>query len=842
MIKVALFLDGDVYNNDAIFDTSDDNWLNHDNLLHVWINMRDYLMGKGYEVHTFDKYSGFDEIDKAVFFGLFEPNMTHFKKLQQMGKDCYYVAYEPPVIHLFNDQRILRDMSDRFVKILTHQDDLIDNEKFFRVSEGKVHPDLSLHKKIPFNERYFMMMMNSYRYANSDCYRELYSERFRSSNFFEQKDETFHVYGRGLNNPERIKKRWGHKIPVHFNSYVGEVENKMENMCRYKFHLCIENCSGVYGYISEKIIHSFVAGVVPVYWGPVNPLDYFDEGTFIDMRAFKDYEDLYKYLKSIDEKRFNQYLEAIEEYLAGEKYQRFFGTKVFGQQMYRLLADENNIEKGIETDNNSNSTNKKVTLISVDEKPKVSILIPTYNRAELLKNSLDSLVAQNYPNLEVVIVDDCSKDNTAEVVKLYKDKLPQIIYKKNEYNIGAALGFNKAAELASGEYVINYSDDDLLAPNAIEKYIEPAIKKQADLVYSDLAVIDQNGAQTAVWQYQAWPDKYPLLKRLLEAGSNQIPETLLVKRELYPEIYGEYYSKRFITPFFIPKLSSLKMEYVPQPLYKYRVHQDSTFKDVSGLVVRNKGVLNYINLIMMMYDPAKIINIPQGSENKARITVAMAQCCSLLLNHAGKFVKGRFYTGVEYKESDMLWAIFYEFADKWLDAIYKYNIYEDQLDKLRGAIQKGFSRNPYDTVKVNMLPKLYNKLPWFSYRPINKVTEFIPFDMVTLGKHDLFERDRFDLLKNKEQDIYVTNKSFSNVDDMISHMIEHPVQVVNILDADLMEDAENELSQNGKIMAHVVNASKKEWPDNSLMKNTVEIDANNLTDFNVYLKALKLFG
>lgn len=830
-MNVALFLDGEVYNNDAIFDTSDGNWLNHDDLLYVWINMRDHLTALGYNVHTYDRYASFEDIHKAVFFGLYEPNLTHFKRLQEMGVDCYYVAYEPPVIHHYNEQAQICALSHHFRRILTHQDDLIDNGTFLRISEGKVRLDMSRYRDIPFDERYFMLMMNSYRYANFDGYRELYSERFRASSFFEQASDSFHVYGRGLNDPARIQARWGHKPHVHFHSYVGEAENKIEAMSRYRFHLCIENCAGVYGYISEKILHSFYAGVVPVYWGPVNPLDYFDEGTFIDIRAFDDYADLNRYLQSIDAKRFEQYREAIRAYLDSERYRRFFGPEVFGQQMAALLADGHEQRANFVAQG-------PAPIITTETLPRISILIPTRNRAALLAQSLDCLAAQNYPNLEVVLVDDASDDDTPRVIADYQQRLPGIVARRNEACIGAALGFQKAAEHATGDYVLNFSDDDLLAPGALADFVAPLRQHDYDMIYSDLEVIDQHGATSSVWAYQSWAQTHPLLRKLIEAGSNQIPETLLVRRSLYPRMYGEFYSRRFITPFYLPFLKTLKMHHIPRSLYRYRVHAQSTFKDTGGLVVRNKGVMNYMTLIQLMHSPAEVFGIQPGHSQDQRVTVALAQFIATLLNHAGGFVQGTFYTGASYTEKDLLWAIFYEYARYWLRLAERFGVFKDELAKLDTVIRNDFARRPYDAVKTNRLPEVYRKLPWYAYRPINDVTEFIPLDIACLGAHPLFEDSRLPLLVDGTRNIYAANHTFSRLDDLMAFLETHPAHVVNIFDSSQRDAALATLEASGRYAVCVADATGRAWPDTSLLVHRVILSERNLSSTEAYLKAL----
>jgi len=103
---------------------------------------------------------------------------------------------------------------------------------------------------------------------------------------------------------------------------------------------------------------------------------------------------------------------------------------------------------------------------------KISIIIPTYNRASLLKRSLDSVVNQNSV-LEVIIVDDCGKDNTKSIVESYKEKL-NIIYIRHSKNGGVNTARNTAIRNASGDWLVFLDDDDELVPNAINVISESA--------------------------------------------------------------------------------------------------------------------------------------------------------------------------------------------------------------------------------------------------------------------------------------------------------------------------------------------------------------------------------
>ncbi|MGC8706738.1 MAG: glycosyltransferase family 2 protein, partial [Desulfurella sp.] len=88
------------------------------------------------------------------------------------------------------------------------------------------------------------------------------------------------------------------------------------------------------------------------------------------------------------------------------------------------------------------------------DKPKVTIAIPAYNQAKYIKQAIDSALNQDYPNLEVIVSDDASLDDTRQIVKEYNDK--RLKYYRNEKNIGRVANHRKLLyEYATGEYVLN---------------------------------------------------------------------------------------------------------------------------------------------------------------------------------------------------------------------------------------------------------------------------------------------------------------------------------------------------------------------------------------------------
>lgn len=100
----------------------------------------------------------------------------------------------------------------------------------------------------------------------------------------------------------------------------------------------------------------------------------------------------------------------------------------------------------------------------------VSIIMPSWNTARFIRESIDSVRNQTYTNWELLIVDDCSTDNTDEIVASYSDE--RIRYFKNEKNSGAALTRNRAMREARGEWIAFLDSDDLWTTEKLERQLQ----------------------------------------------------------------------------------------------------------------------------------------------------------------------------------------------------------------------------------------------------------------------------------------------------------------------------------------------------------------------------------
>jgi glycosyltransferase involved in cell wall biosynthesis len=103
--------------------------------------------------------------------------------------------------------------------------------------------------------------------------------------------------------------------------------------------------------------------------------------------------------------------------------------------------------------------------------PVVTFIVPCYKLAHFLPECLTSILNQTYTDFEILVMDDCSPDNTGDVVRSFNDT--RIRYIRNEPNLGHLRNYNKGLELSNGQYIWLISADDLLrAPDALERYVK----------------------------------------------------------------------------------------------------------------------------------------------------------------------------------------------------------------------------------------------------------------------------------------------------------------------------------------------------------------------------------
>lgn len=126
----------------------------------------------------------------------------------------------------------------------------------------------------------------------------------------------------------------------------------------------------------------------------------------------------------------------------------------------------------------------------------VSIITPTYNCGSFIAETINSVLSQTYQNWEMIIVDDCSSDNTKEVVERYKDS--RIKYHCLEKNSGAAIARNTALRMANGRWIAFLDSDDLWRPEKLEKQLRFMTENNYGFSYHKYSEIDEDSRELGV--------------------------------------------------------------------------------------------------------------------------------------------------------------------------------------------------------------------------------------------------------------------------------------------------------------------------------------------------------
>ena len=134
--------------------------------------------------------------------------------------------------------------------------------------------------------------------------------------------------------------------------------------------------------------------------------------------------------------------------------------------------------------------------------PLVSIICLSYNHASYVTEALESVLNQSYTNIELIIADDCSSDNSKEVIENWLIKHPNILFIPNTINLGNTKTFNNAAKHAKGDYFIDLAADDILLPNCVElqiKTFQNSNYTNVGIVYANINLVNEDGNFISVY-------------------------------------------------------------------------------------------------------------------------------------------------------------------------------------------------------------------------------------------------------------------------------------------------------------------------------------------------------
>lgn len=203
-------------------------------------------------------------------------------------------------------------------------------------------------------------------------------------------------------------------------------------------------------------------------------------------------------------------------------------------------------------------------------KPKISVIMPAYNEATFIKESIDSILNQTFKDFELIIINDCSTDNSLEIMKNYKDKRIRLI--SNKVNKGFPNTVNIGLDLAKGKYVAILDGDDVALPKRLElqyNYLESNPK--IFLVGSSAIFIDEEGKE--IRRFRKYDD-YEMLAWRLRKSCSIVHTSIMFRNEGF--LFNPYFKGASDYRFYFDLLSKGKnLTNLSQFLVRYRLHQNS---------------------------------------------------------------------------------------------------------------------------------------------------------------------------------------------------------------------------------------------------------------------------
>jgi len=235
--------------------------------------------------------------------------------------------------------------------------------------------------------------------------------------------------------------------------------------------------------------------------------------------------------------------------------------------------------------------------------PKISIVTPSYNQARFLERTILSVLKQNYPNLEYIIIDGGSTDGSVEIIKKYESYLA---YWVSEPDQGQADAIRKGFAKSSGEIMAWLNSDDLYLPGALWKVARLFCQKpEADLVYGNIYLIDEEDRKIGELRFTKFD-----FNTLIFEGGNLHQTGAFWRRHIYEQVGGinPYYKFCMDFDFFCRVAEIGRLMHLKDYLACFRIHKNaksSTLKDVGEAEheqIRQRYLSKNINRYSLFYN------------------------------------------------------------------------------------------------------------------------------------------------------------------------------------------------------------------------------------------------
>ena len=234
------------------------------------------------------------------------------------------------------------------------------------------------------------------------------------------------------------------------------------------------------------------------------------------------------------------------------------------------------------------------------KKPLVSIIVPAYNHQDYIHECIESILSQSYDNIELIIIDDGSKDNTYEMICKYKNEIRKklknhVIIKKN--NEGVSKTINLGIEKSTGEYICIIASDDIMMKDRISTQVDYMIKNNSKVSCGNSYVIRENKLTDETVITDVLKDKYyngNQFYNLIENYFISTP-TVMLRRDIIDE-FGTFNPDFLIEdwPYYVDIASKYNIDYINEVLCAYRLHSSNSQTNKKKMFIYEKEILNYI--------------------------------------------------------------------------------------------------------------------------------------------------------------------------------------------------------------------------------------------------------
>ncbi|MEZ5021726.1 MAG: glycosyltransferase [Chitinophagales bacterium] len=230
-------------------------------------------------------------------------------------------------------------------------------------------------------------------------------------------------------------------------------------------------------------------------------------------------------------------------------------------------------------------------------KPLVSVLMAVYNGGDYLKLALESILNQTYSNLEILIRNDCSTDDTLKILKGYAEKDPRIKIFSNEENLGYLKTMNRLFKQVNGQFFTTQDADDISKPTRIEEQIN-LLTSDPEMAICGLnyTLIDSNGEKIESHK-QIFTEPTEIKEVLKKDFALRCGKTM-AKKEVLDQIgfYREFFLKLGYEDYdWLARASiNFKIGYVPKELYLYRVHHSAVREWIKGQPTYGDDLIRFL--------------------------------------------------------------------------------------------------------------------------------------------------------------------------------------------------------------------------------------------------------